>query len=222
MGCATFWRPANPNSVSDIFSRSGFAHAYEIILKLPVIRSIRAQEQRLIRHILDENLSPADEVLEIGAGTGFYSFEIARRCRQLMALERAPGMTRILQRRIASADIRNMRLVECDFLAYWRETGFDVVVAIGVLDGIIEDWQPFLDRCVSLAKRTVIVTVPQFSLWSRLYWVFSKMSRSPARIYKPEELMNHLNGYRVRFHETGLRTRFTHGMTLVVVIEKNA
>src|SRR5690348_6331287 len=221
MDCATFRRHANPNSVPDIFSRGGFAHAYEIILKLPVIRSIRAQEQQVIRRILDENLRPEDEVLEIGAGTGFYSFEIARRCRQLVALERAPGMARILKGRIARASVTNIRVLECDFFAYRREAAFDVVMAIGVLDGI-EDWQPFLDRCVSLAKRIVIVTVPQFSLWSRFYWVFSKMSRSPARIYKPEELMNHLNGYRVEFRETGLRTRFTHGMTLVVVIEKNA
>ena len=175
----------------------------------------------MIRRILDENLRPEDEVLEIGAGTGFYSFEIARRCRQLVALERAPGMARILKGRIARASVTNIRVLECDFFAYRREAAFDVVMAIGVLDGI-EDWQPFLDRCVSLAKRIVIVTVPQFSLWSRFYWVFSKMSRSPARIYKPEELMNHLNGYRVEFRETGLRTRFTHGMTLVVVIEKNA
>lgn len=205
----------------DIFSRSGFAHAYEIILKLPVIRSIRAQEQQAIRRILDENLRPEDEVLEVGAGTGFYSFEIAKRCGQLIALERAPGMARILKRRTASQNIANIRTVECDLLAYWRETGFDVVVAIGVLDGI-EDWQSFLDRCFSLARRRVIVTVPQFSVWSRFYWVFSKMSRSPTRIYKPEELINHLKGYRVRFYETGLRTRFTHGLTLVVVIEKDS
>lgn len=208
-------------SVPDIFSRSGFPRAYETILKLPVIRSIRAQEQRLIHHTLDENLRPEDEVLEIGAGTGFYSFEISKRCGQVVALERAPGMARILRQRIASANIANVRLTECDFFAYRREAAFDVVVAVGVLDGI-EDWRSFLDRCVSLARRCVIVTVPQFSFWSRLYWLFSKMSRSPARIYKSEELMNHLNGYRVRLYETGLRTRLTHGMTLVVVIEKNA
>lgn len=208
----------NPNSVPDIFSRSGFPHAYEAILKLPVIRSIRAQEQQAIRRILDEHLRPEDEILEVGAGTGFYSFEIARRCRQLIALERAPGMARILKQRIESTDLANIRLVECDFFAYWREAGFDVVAAIGVLDGVAE-WQSFLDRCVSLARRRVIVTVPQFSFWSRFYWLFSKMSRSPARVYKPEELTNHLNGYRVKFYETGLRTKFTRGLTLVIVIE---
>ena len=163
-------------------------------------------------------MRPEDEVLEIGAGTGFYSFEIARRCRQLIALERAPGMARILRQRIASANIANIRQVECDFFAYWRETGFDVVAAIGVLDGI-EDWQSFLDRCISLARRRVIVTVPQFSFWSRFYWLFSKMSCSPARVYRTEELLNHLNGYRVRFYETGLRTRWTRGLTLATVIE---
>ena len=205
----------------DIFSRSGFPHAYEIILKLPVIRSIRAQEQQLIRYILDENLRPGDEVLEIGAGTGYYSFEIARRCRQVVALERSPGMARILKGRIASANVTNMRLVECDFLAYRRETGFDVVATIGVLDGV-EDWQSFLDRCISLARKWVIFTVPQAGLWGSIYGLFGRMSRSPIRIFHSEELVSYLNGNRTRLYETGLRTRFTRGLTLIVVIETNA
>ena len=208
----------NPNNVLDIFSLKGFPQAYESILRLPVIRNIRAQEQKLIRRILDENLRPEDEVLEIGAGTGFYSFEMTKRCRELTALERAPGMVRILERRISNASIPNIRVVECDFFAYWRETGFDVVAAIGVLDSIL-DWKSFLDRCISLARRRVIITVPQDSFWGCLYSIFGKMSRSPVRLYQRTELADFLEGCSIEIYETGLRTRWTRGLTLVMVIE---
>lgn len=211
----------NPNNVPDIFSRSGFPLAYESILRLPVIRNIRAQEQQLIRRILDENLRPEDEVLEIGAGTGFYSFEMAKRCRQLTVLERAPGMARILTRRLANANVANMRAVECDFFAYWRENGFDVVAAIGVLD-CVADWESFLNRCISLARRRVIITVPQDSFWGRIYSMFGQMSRSPVRLYQRMELTNFLSGWSIEIYETGLSTRWTRGLTLVMVIETQA
>ena len=214
-------RIANPISVPDIFNRNGFPQLYEIILTLPIIRNIRAQEQRLVRRILDENLREEDEVLEIGAGTGFYSFEIAKRCRELTALERAPGMARILERRIASANVRNIRVLECDFPAYWRDAGFDVVAAIGVLDGVA-DWQPFLERCVSLARRRVIFTVPQASLWGYVYQLFGRMSRSPVSMADPKELRSVLRDGSVKIWETGLRTRWTRGLTLVMVIEVEA
>ena len=212
------WRIANPISVPDIFHRTGFPQLYELILKLPIIRNIRAQEQQLIRRILDENVRAEDEVLEIGAGTGFYSFEIAKRCREMIALERAPGMARILARRIACANVSNIRVRECDFLTYWRETGFDVVAAIGVLD-CIADWRPFLERCMSLARRQVIVTVPQESFWGYVYQVFGKMSRSRVWLAGPEELRHFLQDGSVKIWETGLRTRWTRGLTLVMVIE---
>lgn len=208
----------NPNNVQDIFTLRGFPQAYESILRLPVIRNIRAQEQELIRRILDENLGLEDEVLEIGAGTGFYSFEIAKRCRQLTALERAPGMARILERRIASANTPNIHMVKCDFFAYWKENRFDVVAAIGVLDSVA-DWQSFLGRCISLARRRVIITVPQDSFWGRIFSIFGKMSRSPVRLYRSAELTDFLDGRSIEIYETGLRTRWTRGLTLVVVIE---
>lgn len=202
----------------DIFNRNGFPQLYETILKLPIIRNIRAQEQQLIRRILDENVKAEDEVLEIGAGTGFYSFEIAKRCRELTALERAPGMARILERKIAIANVRNIHVLECDFPAYWRDAGFDVVVAIGVLDGIA-NWQPFLERCVSLARRRVIVTAPQASFWGYVYQLFGRISRSRVWLAEPEELKSILRDGSVKIWETGLRTRWMRGLTLVMVIE---
>lgn len=207
--------------MSDIFRRNGFPHAYELILRLPVIRSIRAQEQRLLHRILTESLRPGDEVLEIGAGTGFYTFDIAQRCRSVIALEPSAGMARILKARITASGVRNISVIETDFFAYTPDKQSDVVAAIGVLD-VISEWRTFLDRCLKFAKRRVIVTVPQRSFWSAIYLLFGKISRSPACTYKREELMDFLRGHPVEVYETGLRTRWTNGLTLVIVIEKES
>lgn len=204
--------------MADLFLRRGFPNLYEGVLRLPVIRSIRRQEHETLRRVFMENLLHSDAVLEVGAGTGFYTFEIARLVRSVVALERAGGMTRILKQRIASSSVRNISVVETDFLAYSPARKFDVVAAIGVLDSVIE-WRPFLDRCVSLAGRRVILTIPRSSFWASIHSFFGGMMGVRIYVYDPSEFEQHLQGRRLKLYETGLQTRWTHGLTLVAVIE---
>lgn len=205
----------------DIFVRKGFPRLYESILSLPIIRTIRAQERQLLHNIFAENLQPTDQVLEVGAGTGYYTLEIAERVRSVLALERSPGMARILSEKIVRSERGNIRVVEHDFFSYTCAERFDVVIAIGVLDSINE-WTAFLDHCIKLASRRVIVTVPQPSAWGHLYRFFSVMTRSPARLYHPRALERYFSGRAFKLYETGLPLLWTRGMTLAVVanIEK--
>lgn len=202
----------------DLFLKRGFPNFYEGVLRLPVIRSIRRQEQETLRRVFVERLLRSDSVLEVGAGTGFYTCEIAGLVRTVVALERAAGMTRILKQRIASSVARNISVVESDFLLFSPEGKFDVVVAIGVLDSVFE-WRPFLDRCISLAARCVILTIPRSSFWARIHSFFGGMLGVRIHVYDPNQFEQHLRGRRFRLYETGLQTRWTHGLTLVAVIE---
>ena len=204
----------------DLFLRRGFPNLYESVLRLPVIRNIRRQEHETLRRVFAENLQSSDDVLEVGAGTGFYTFEIAGLVHSVKALERATGMTRILKQRIASSSVQNISVVESDFLLYSPAGKFDVVAAIGVLDSVIE-WRPFLDRCISLAARRVILTVPRSSVWASLHSFFGGMMGVRIHVYDPSEFERHLRGLRLKLYETGLRMRWTHGLTLVAVIETN-
>jgi SAM-dependent methyltransferase len=204
--------------VTDLFLGKGFPNLYEGVLRLPVIRSIRRQEQETLRRAFLENLRTTDDVLEVGAGTGYYTLEIAARVRSVVALERAKGMTRMLKERISAAAKQNISVVESDFVEYSPGRTFDAVVAIGVLDSVV-DWRPFVDRCVSLAKRCVILTIPRSSLWASIHSFFGGMVGVNIRVYDPDELGRHLRGHCVKFYETGLKTRWTHGLTVVAVIE---
>lgn len=203
--------------VPDIFLRKGFPRLYEGVLRLPVIRSIRRQERELLHRTFAENLHESDEVLEVGAGTGYYTFEIARIVRCVVALERAEGMTRILRERITDSSATNISVIESEFLAYAPSRKFDAVVAIGVLDSVI-DWRLFLDRCLALATRRVVVTIPRSSFWASIHSFFGGMMGVDIRVYNPEELARHLSGRHFELRETGLHTRWTHGLTLVAVV----
>lgn len=218
--CNAPFPPAIQHYVPDLFLRKGFPRLYEGVLRLPVIRSIRRQEHETLRRTFAENLRAGDDVLEVGAGTGYYTFEIARIVRGVVALERASGMTRILRQRITDSGVRNISVVESDFLAYAPEPArkFDAVIAIGVLDSVV-DWRPFLDGCIALAARRVILTIPRSSFWASIHSFFGGMMGVDVRVYDPDELARHLGGRRFHLRETGLQTRWTHGLTLVAVIE---
>jgi len=127
----------------DISLKRGAPNLYESVLRLPVIRNIRRQEHETLRRTIAENLCSSDDALEVGAGTGFYTFEIASHVRSVVALERARGMTRILKQRIAASSAQNISVVESDFFSYSPDRKFDAVAAIGVLDSIVE-WGHFL------------------------------------------------------------------------------
>lgn len=203
--------------MDDLFLKSGFPRLYEYVLRLPIIRSIRHQEQQTLLRTFAENLNGADQVLEVGAGTGFYTFDIACRVQSVTALERSPGMTRILHERIQSAGAPNITVVQSDFFSHEPDRRFDAVIAIGVLD-CVNDAKMFLERCISLATKYVIVTIPQSSFWASIHSFFGGMMGVRVSVYTPEEIASYLRGYRYTLTETGLRTSWTHGLTLVAVI----
>jgi SAM-dependent methyltransferase len=204
--------------MDDLFLKTGFPRLYEHVLRLPIIRSIRKQEQQALHRAFAENLDGADRVLEVGAGTGFHTFDIARRVQSVTALERSPGMTRILRERIASAGARNVMVVESDFFAFAPGRCFDTVVAIGVLD-CVNDAKAFLARCISLATKCVIVTIPRSGFWASIHSLFGGMMGVHISVYTPEEITSYLRGYCYTLTETGLRTWWTDGLTLVAVIK---
>ncbi|HVB36317.1 MAG TPA: class I SAM-dependent methyltransferase [Candidatus Acidoferrales bacterium] len=207
--------------MGDLFLQKGFPQLYDYVLRLPVIRTIRLQEQQILHRTFEENLGPQDQVLEVGAGTGFYTFDVAGHVRNVTALERSAGMARILRQRIENSVARNITVVEADFFSYAPAQRFDAVIAIGVLDCVSEA-KSFLDRCISLATKCVIVTIPRSSFWASIHSFFGGMMGVHISVYTPDEVAAYLRGYRYTLQETGLRTRWSHGLTLVAVISPSS
>lgn len=57
---------------------------------------------------------PEDEVLEVGAGPGTLTVELAGRCRRLVAVELDRGLLKVLRRQVAN--LANVQVVEADIL----------------------------------------------------------------------------------------------------------
>jgi len=71
----------------------------------------------LVRKLINEiSLNKSDTVVEIGAGHGIITAELAQTARQVIAIEIDPAFVQLLQRRFQSAE--NVQIVTGDYLQY--------------------------------------------------------------------------------------------------------
>ena len=71
----------------------------------------RKTEYALFEARLPSLFSPSDRVLEIGAGTGIFTMEIARRCREVTAVDISARMLEILEGKAAGKGLGNIRTI---------------------------------------------------------------------------------------------------------------
>jgi peptidoglycan/xylan/chitin deacetylase (PgdA/CDA1 family)/SAM-dependent methyltransferase len=84
-------------------------------------------------------------VLEIGAGTGIFTLDLARRCREVVALDISPAMLEQLRHKAGAAGIGNLVPVLGDAAALDLPGRFDAACAFSSLE-YLSDLQGFLDR----------------------------------------------------------------------------
>lgn len=97
-------------------------------------------EGRLLQAL---DLSPTDEVLEIGAGSGYLSACLSRLARAVTALERHADLAALANARLVALGAGNAR-VECiDVLAWDRPIRYDAILvggAVAELPRRFQDW----------------------------------------------------------------------------------
>jgi len=62
------------------------------------------------------NLSKNDIILEIGPGTGILTFELAKRVKKVIAVEKDPNLVNILNKELEIRKIKNVKVVQGDIL----------------------------------------------------------------------------------------------------------
>ena len=72
---------------------------------------VKKTESALFEERLPSLLSPSDRVLEIGAGTGIFTLAIARRCREVTAVDISASMLEILKGKAAAEGLINIRAI---------------------------------------------------------------------------------------------------------------
>ncbi|MFN7519987.1 MAG: protein-L-isoaspartate O-methyltransferase family protein [Lysobacteraceae bacterium] len=92
-------------------------------------------EGRLLQAL---DLSPTDEVLEIGAGSGFLTACLARLARAVVALERHADLAEEARRRVAETGAANVRIDTADVATWDTPLRFDAILVGGAVAEVPE------------------------------------------------------------------------------------
>ncbi len=115
---------------------------------------VRAAERRAVLARLDELCSGDERVLEIGAGTGRHTLELARRTRNVVALDLSAAMLERLRDKAAGAGLKNIETVTAD-MREAEQAGafdeFDLICAFSVFE-YMPDMPAVLARLAGLLR----------------------------------------------------------------------
>jgi ubiquinone/menaquinone biosynthesis C-methylase UbiE len=124
-------------------------HRYD--RKMQKIRNIK-DEAETMRRLID--LQAGDRVLEIGCGTGEFSIELSKHCKEVIAVDISDGMLEFAREKAKSGHRKNIRFIKGGFLTF--EPGdepFDAVVTQLALHHLPDFWKLIaLKRINSMLK----------------------------------------------------------------------
>lgn len=146
-------------SVKNGLARGVFPHEMSFFLDLPW-RNLLLPPQKLVARL---GLTDASRVLEVGAGSGFYSVAVARRISagHLELLDLQPEMLQKARRKLEAAGLFNVGYTLADArLLPLAADSFDVIFLVAVL-GEIADQRAFLGDARRVLKAGGILSVSE-------------------------------------------------------------
>ena len=166
------------SSVKNALGRGVFPHEMSFFLELPW-RNIMLSPQKLVSRLA---LTPTNHVLEVGAGSGFYSVEVARRISagHLELLDLQPEMLKKAQQKLEAKGLSNVgyTLADAGKLPF-TEDSFDVLFLVAVL-GEIANQKAFLSEAHRVLKPGGILSIsehlpdPDFSPFAKVKTLVEK------------------------------------------------
>ncbi len=95
-------------------------------------------EARILQEL---NLKKHENVLEIGAGSGYMAALMAHQARQVTTVEISPQLKAVAEQNLARAGVQNVTVVEGNGASGWeKDAPYDVIVISGGLDNMPESF----------------------------------------------------------------------------------
>ncbi|MNM03337.1 Demethylrebeccamycin-D-glucose O-methyltransferase [compost metagenome] len=106
-------------------------------------------------HLLDRYLASNHALLDLGAGTGIYSFYYADRGNAVVSTDLTPKHVEVIQERIQAGGYDGMstRIADASDLSYFEDGSFDAVLCLGPLYHLTDT--ALQNRCLSEALRVL-------------------------------------------------------------------
>ncbi|HOO71275.1 MAG TPA: polysaccharide deacetylase family protein [Spirochaetota bacterium] len=145
-----------PEAISSFYD--SLARTYDREQADTAVSIVRDTELRLFQQNRDELFGPDMSVLELGAGTGLFTGEIARLCRDVTAVDISGDMLKILEQKAAEKGISNITTVRADFQDFASERIFDAVCSFSALE-YVTDLDSFFRSLQGLLKPGGIVYI---------------------------------------------------------------
>jgi ubiquinone/menaquinone biosynthesis C-methylase UbiE len=147
------------SSVKNALVRGVFPHEMSFFLELPW-RNVVLSPQKLASRLA---LTPTSYVLEVGAGSGFYSVEVASRISegQLALLDLQPEMLKKARPKLEAKRLSNVgyTLADAGHLPF-KENSFDALFLVAVL-GEIANQKAFLIEAHRVLKPGGILSISE-------------------------------------------------------------
>ena len=156
------------------------------------------EDDRLLRHQLEHDITwrylekylpaPSANILEIGAATGRYTMELARRGYNVLAIDIAAELVTRAKVRIDDLGLGNrveFRVADIRMCGNIPESSFDAALVMGPLYHLVlqEDREMVLNRVFQFLKPGGVV----FSAWISRFGIFGdNMQKKPDLIFRKE------------------------------------
>jgi ubiquinone/menaquinone biosynthesis C-methylase UbiE len=147
------------SNVKNALGRGVFPHEMSFFLGLPW-RNIMLSPQKLVARLA---LTATSHVLEVGAGSGFYSVEVARRVSEghLELLDLQPEMLKKAQQKLEAKGLSNVgyTLADADKLPF-KDDSFNALFLVAVL-GEVANQKAFLSEAHRVLKPGGILSISE-------------------------------------------------------------
>lgn len=126
------------------------------------------------RHYLSEYLEPGWRVLEVGAGAGRFTIELARLGCRVVVTDISPVQLDLNREKVAEAGctdaVEDIRLVDVISMADFADDSFDAVVAYGgPLSYVLDQRETALAECIRVTKPGGPLLLSVMSLWGSVH-----------------------------------------------------
>ena len=155
---------------------------------------IRLEREKVFKHL---PLQPDMNVLDLGAGVGAWSIELAQKCKQVVAVEYSKAMIHNAKQLAAEYNIHNITYVHSSVEKYTSPKPFDLIFCSGILLYISDaQIQPLLKNMHSYSCHGTFLFLREPTGLHGRYEIINKYSEALktkySALYRSKEELIHL------------------------------